>query len=150
MEADEDDAIDVAGGQVADGAALVDLVVGHQQDELQVPSGQGRADTADEAREERIVEQPVRGFRDDHRDRLAAAGDEAPRRPVRDVSESIDGLLDRASNVGADLGGPVDDARDGGAGHARHPGDLVQRRDGPGARGLELRHGRPARTVDEL
>ena len=87
------------------------------------------------------------GFRDDHRDRLAAAGDEAPGRPVGDVSESIDGLLDRAANVGAHLGRPVDHARDRGAGHARDPGDLVQRRDGSGARGLELRHGRSARTV---
>ena len=66
VEADEDDAVDVAGRQVADRAALVVLVVGHEQDELQVACRQCRADAADEAREERIVEQPVRGLRDDH------------------------------------------------------------------------------------
>ena len=61
VEADEDDAVDVAGRQVADGPALVDLVVGHQQDELQVAGRQRRADAPDEPREERIVEQPVAG-----------------------------------------------------------------------------------------
>ena len=121
VEADEDDAVDVAGRQVADGPALVDLVVGHQQDELQVARGERRADAAEQPREERVAEQPAGGLGDDDRDRLAAAGDEAPRRAVRDVAESIDGLLDRAPDVGADLGRAVDHARDGRAGHARDP-----------------------------
>ena len=63
VEADEDDAVDVAAGQVAHGARLLLRVVGHEQDELQVARGEGRADAADDAREERIAEQAGRPAR---------------------------------------------------------------------------------------
>ena len=103
MEADQQRAVDVAGRQVLGGPALVGDGVGHQQDQLAVAGGQLGADAAQEAREERVAEQPAGGLGDDDRDRVAPAGDQAAGGPIGDVAEPVDGGLDVVPDVGADL-----------------------------------------------
>ena len=119
--------------QVLGGPALVGDRVGHQQDQLAIAGGQLRADPAQQAREERIAEQPAGRLGDDHRDRVAAPGDEAAGGAVGDVAEAFDGRLDVDPDVGADPRRAVDDARDGRPGDAREMGDLFER--GAGAPG---------------
>jgi hypothetical protein len=140
VQADEDDAIDVAGGEVADRPSLVDIVVRHQQDELLITGRQGGADASDQPGEERIVEQPAGRLCDDDRDRVAPAGDEAASGAVRDVAETIDRALDGAPDVGTDLWRAVHHPRHGRSGDTGDAGDLVERRDGSRREGLELRH----------
>ena len=143
VQADEDHAVDVAGREVAHGPLLIDVVIRHEQHELEVAHRQRRADTANEPREERVTEQPICRLRDDDRDRIAAARDEAPGGAVRDVPEAVDRLLDRASDVGADLRGAVDDPGNGRAGDTGDARHLIERGDRSTRAGLELRHGSP-------
>ena len=126
----------MAGRQVVGGPALVAPRVGHQQDQLAIAGGQLGADPAQQAREERVAEQPAGRLGDDHRDRVAAPGDEAAGGAVGDVAEPFDGGLDVDPDVGTDPRRAVDDARDGRPGDAREMGDLFQRRAGAPGRPL--------------
>ena len=140
MERDQQDAVDVAAGQVVLGTGRVPAPLRHQQDELQVARPQLAADAAQEAREERIDEQSRGGLGDDHADRFAAPGHEAPGSPVGDVAEAGDLSLDAPADVRADLGGAVDDARDGRAGNAGGVRDLLEGCAGTRVATVDLRH----------
>ena len=102
MEADQECPVHVPGGQVVGRPGLVRHGLGHQQDELPVPCREFGADAAQEAREERVAEQRAGRLRDDHRDRVAPAGDQAAGGAVGDIAEAIDGCLDVGPDVGAD------------------------------------------------
>ncbi len=140
MEAHDEDPVDVAGGHVVGGAIGLRRRRRHQQDELQVAGGQGRTDAAQEAGEERIAEQHAGGLGDDHADRVTTAGDEAAGSPVGDVPELQDGGLDGPADVGADLGGAVDDTGDGRPRDARTRGDLFEGRSVAAVAGRAVRH----------
>ncbi len=140
VEADQEGAIHVAGGQVVHGAPLVGGRLGHQEDELAVAGRERGADAAQQTREERVREDLPGGLRDDHRDRVAAPRHQAPGGPVGGVAQLLDGGLDAEPDVRAHARGVVHDARDGRPGDTRDVGDLLQRCvAGPGAT-VELWH----------
>ena len=146
VEADQERAVDVPGGQVVGGPGFVRDGLGHQQDELPVARCELGADAAQQAREERVTEQPAGRLGDDHCDRIAAAGDQAAGGPVGDVAEAIDGCLDVDADVRADSRRSVHDARDGRPGDARHVGDLLEGRVAASVAAAGLGHG-PLRSA---
>ena len=104
MEADEEGAVDVAGGEVVGRPVRLARGRRHEEDQLEVARGERRADPAEEPREERVREHEAAGLGDDDADGVAAAGDEASRGPVGDVAQLVDGGLDGAPDVAADPG----------------------------------------------
>ena len=85
-----DHAVDVAGHQVRLELALLLVTLGQEQDELLAARGERGADAAQDLGEERVAEDPRGGLRDEHADRVAAAGDEGPGGDVGDESEALD------------------------------------------------------------
>ena len=118
----EQHAVDVAAGHVPLQPPPVGQVLGDQQHELDPGPGQGGADPADHAGEERLGEEAGVRLGHDQGDRVGPPGDQAPGGPVGHVAELGHGPLDLGSHGRADLGRPVDDPRDG------RPGDPGQGR----------------------
>jgi hypothetical protein len=146
VERGEQGAVDVTSREVALQAFLVARAFGHQQHELELRRGELRADAAEQAREERVIEQAGRRLRDDHADRVAAARHEAARGGVGDVTQAADRLLDGPPDIRADLGRSVDHPRHRGTRHARLTGDGFQRRTRPAVGRCGVRQRGPSRS----
>ncbi len=146
VKAHQQGAVDVAGGEVVGCALGIGEGGGHQQDQLDVAGRQRRADAAQQAREERVAEQPAGRFGDDDADRSAPPGDQAARGAVGDVGQLDDGGFDLAPDVGGHPRRAVDHARDGRAGDAGERGDLLERRTVAAVAGWGICH----RTVSLL
>jgi hypothetical protein len=105
VEADEEGAVDVAGGEVVGRPVRLARGRRHEEDQLEVARGERRADPAEEPREERVREHEAARFGDDDADRVAAAGHEAPGGPVGDVARArrrgLDGRASRRRSRGA-------------------------------------------------
>ena len=140
---DDQRAVDVPVGEVAQGPRGGGARPGQQQHELDVALPQHPGHPAQGAGEERVGEDPVVGLGHDHGDRVRTPGDQAAGRRVRDVAELAHRQVDRGLGAGADPLAAVDGARGRGARDTRDTGHLVQG-GGPGAergpRGVHARH----------
>ena len=81
--------------------------VSDAEHELHVVRGDGGVHAAQHEGEERVGEEPLLGLGHDEGDRVAAAGHQRPRRPVRDVRQLGGGAQHRVAGVVADPGDPA-------------------------------------------
>ncbi len=123
---DDERAVDVAVGEVAQGAGGRGAGPGQQQHELHVAVAEHPGDPAQRAGEERVGEDPVVGLGHDDGDRVRTPRHQAARGGVGDVAERAHGRVDRRLRARADPLAAVDRAGRGGARDAGDPGHLVE------------------------
>jgi hypothetical protein len=114
VERNEDRSVGVTGSEVTLDAHLVAATLGHEEDERQLLLGEGVADTAQDAREERVAEELGGRLGNDDRDGVAASRDQAASGTVGRVAELAHRGLDRRSRRLGNATIAVDDARGGG------------------------------------
>ena len=147
----EQHAVDVAAGHVPLQPPPVGQVLGDQQLQLDPGPGQGGADPADHAGEERLGEEAGVRLGHDQGDRVGPPGDQAAGGPVGHVAELGHGPLDLCPHGRADLGRAVDDPRDGRPGDPGQGRHLLEGRraghPGPFPLGPGGRPSRPPRAI---
>ena len=123
----ERDAVDVAAAGEPGEPLPLGVVGEHGEHELHVVRGDGGVHPPQDEREERVGEEPLLRLGHDEGDRVAAAGHQRPRGPVRDVRQLGGGAQDGVAGVVADPGRPGEHAAGGGP---RDPGARGDRLEG--------------------
>ena len=147
---DDQGAVDVAVGEVAQRARRRRAGTGEQQHQLDVALAQHPGHAAQRAGEERVGEDAVVGLGDDHGDRVRTPRDQAARRRVGDVAQRAHRRVDGRLGARADPLAAVDRTGRRGARDARDPGHLVEgglTRAHGAARGGHSRHASGPRLV---
>ena len=126
----QQDPVDVPPGGVGEEPLLVLPARGHREHKLESRPGHRDLRASEHAEEERVAEHALLGLVDEERDRVAATGDQRPRRLVRRVGDLAGGRVHGFASRVADVAGAAQHPACGRPGHPGAGRHLLQRRDG--------------------